>query len=183
MSSDLSASQRAAREAINARRRVRGTIVYDVACDGKCGARFVGTHAERRRAKWAQRWRRVKGLEHRVDLCPSCRSGASTSPPEDAGLAKPKRGRRRGRGLRKGMGEAAAWLLGFPGSGVSLVAEMLGYARRDTAYYRLEALVEDGLARRKSGRECSDDGEYRHNEWRYWLTAEGERLANDVLDA
>ena len=70
-----SPASEAAFDAIVERQRAQGEVIYEVPCDGGCGAVFVGTHVERRRARWIERWRKTpgSGVETQVDLCPACR--------------------------------------------------------------------------------------------------------------
>lgn len=71
-----SKAQDVAFDTIITQRRALGEVIFKVACDGKgCSTLFEGTHRQRRAAHWAVAWRRKKGIEIQIDLCPKCREG------------------------------------------------------------------------------------------------------------
>lgn len=57
-------------------RRNLGAIIFTASCDGEgCASTFEGTRRQRIKAGWTQAWRRTKGVEIQIDLCPLCRTG------------------------------------------------------------------------------------------------------------
>ena len=58
------------------RRRNLGQVIFTARCDKEgCSSTFEGTHRQRRKVGWATVWRRNKGVEVQIDLCPWCRTG------------------------------------------------------------------------------------------------------------